>query len=272
MNHGAVTVPLYRLPLSGDEMISLSRLREILGKHPIYFIVPAGLHVPDAFLQGEMIVRFPDNYFTYPFGYNRLLMTSRFYRCFKQFSHILIYQLDCLVFRDELDDWCSKNYDFIGAPWLDEYRDQAVNAPAWKVGNGGFSLRKVSTALKILSTRVKRGSFYPMPPAHFPKQTFIQWFFSNIYNRFKQHLHFWTVEDELHNYAENEDRFWAIDVININSRFTKPDVDEAFGFAFEVHPRECLAKTDGRIPFGCHAWWKYDRELWESILTKSALP
>ena len=116
---------------------------------------------------------------------------------------------------------------------------------------------------------MRRGSCYPVRPAYFPKQTFTYWFLSNIYSRFKQHLHLWTVEDELKNYSGNEDRFWAIDVFNIYPKYKKPDVNEALAFAFEVHPRMCFTKSDHRIPFGCHAWWKHDREFWEYILAKT---
>jgi hypothetical protein len=266
MQKAAVVIPLHRLPLTREEEISLSRLRRVLGEHPRYFVSPPKLHIPTAFLQGEKVLRFGERYFTYPVGYNRLLMTAGFYKAFGMFKHILIYQLDCLVFRDELEAWCARDYDFIGAPWRDDYSAQPGTELTWKVGNGGFSLRKVSTAQAILGKRIKRGRYFPIPPASLPKPGFSGWLITNFRNRIKQHLNLWTVEDELGNFTENEDRFWAVDVLRIDPEYRMPRVEEALKFAFEIEPRLCLEKTQGAMPFGCHAWWKHDRSFWESAL------
>ncbi|MFA7342805.1 MAG: DUF5672 family protein [Terrimicrobiaceae bacterium] len=261
----AVVVPLHRLPLTEDEEVSLRVLRKVLGKHPRFFVVPSGMAVPAEFLQGESVVRFPARYFTYPYGYNRLLMSACFYNGFRRFSHMLVYQLDCLVFRDELDLWCSRNYDYIGAPWLENAAGKPGDGREWKVGNGGFSLRKVSTARAVLAKRVKRGSLFPIPPIHLPGPDFSGWLITNCRKRIKQHLGLWTVAEELDNYGENEDRFWALDVLRIAKEYAKPPVDEALRFAFEVEPRLCFERTQGLLPFGCHAWAKHDRAFWETV-------
>lgn len=266
MRAAAVAIPLHRLPLTGDEEVSLRVSREVLGKHQRFFLIPSDMAVPEGFLQGEKVIRYPGKYFTYPHGYNRLLMSSCFYRSFVGFSHILLYQLDCLVFRDDLDAWCAKNYDYVGSPWLDDYGQQAGEKPVWRVGNGGFSLRKVETSRAVLATRIRRGSLFPVPPIHLPKPGFTDWLVTNIHKRIKQHLNLWTVEDELGNYGENEDRFWALDVFRVRPGYTKPDVEEAFRFGFEIDPRRCFERTKGKLPFGCHAWWKHDREFWEQAL------
>jgi len=266
MNPVAVILPVYRFPLSAEEEFSLLRARSVLGGHPRFFVAPAGLRFPASFLRGEAIVRFPKRFFTYPYGYNRLLMSACFYRSFRRFSHILVYQLDCLVFRDELEDWCARDFDYVGSPWLDDYSGRAEDGPAWKVGNGGFSLRKVSTALAILSKRIERGQYFAVPPVHFPKPGFAGWLITNIRRRIRQHLHLWTVEDELENFGENEDRFWALEVLRIQPGYKKPDVDEAFRFGFETDPQSCFERTQGKLPFGCHAWAKHDREFWERVM------
>ena len=258
----AVVIPLHRLPLTGDEEISLRTVREILGKYPRFFLLPSDLSLPEGFLCGEEVLRFSEKFFTYPHGYNRLLMSACFYKAFSEYSHSLLYQLDCLVFRDELDAWCSRNYDYIGSPWLDGYGNEPGGDPVWRVGNGGFSLRKVATARAVLETRIPRGQLYPVPPIHLPTPGFWDWLITNLRKRIKQHMNLWTVEDELGNYAENEDRFWALDVLKIRPDYAKPDVEEAFGFGFEIDPRRCLERTKGRLPFGCHAWGKHDREFW----------
>jgi hypothetical protein len=45
-------------------------------------------------------------------------------------------------------------------------------------------------------------------------------------------------------------------------------VDEALRFAFEAAPRECFERNGRRMPFGCHAWEKFDRGFWEPFLLR----
>jgi hypothetical protein len=54
---------------------------------------------------------------------------------------MLIYQLDSILYYDNLEYFMSLNYDFIGAPH---------NAPYRMCGNGGFSLRKIKQMINIL--------------------------------------------------------------------------------------------------------------------------
>ena len=54
-------------------------------------------------------------------AYNRLMMSEQFYRAFEGYEYILIYQLDCLVFSNALEEWCRKGYDYIGAPWFERW-------------------------------------------------------------------------------------------------------------------------------------------------------
>ena len=42
------------------------------------------------------------------------MVSPLFYLNFKKYRYLLIYQLDALVFRDELLEWCSKEIDYIG--------------------------------------------------------------------------------------------------------------------------------------------------------------
>ena len=41
---------------------------------------------------------------------------------------------------------------------------------------------------------------------------------------------------------------------------------EALEFSFELAPRYCFMMNGRRLPFGCHAWFRYDREFWEPFL------
>jgi hypothetical protein len=76
--------------------------------------------------------------------YNNTLLTKEFWENIKA-EHILIYQQDAVVFKDNIDEFLE--YDYIGAPWLAHQDDNTIG-----VGNGGFALRKKSTLLKCLET------------------------------------------------------------------------------------------------------------------------
>ena len=43
-------------------------------------------------------------------------------------------------------------------------------------------------------------------------------------------------------------------------------LEQGLAFSFEMEPRRCLERTGGRMPFGCHAWGRYDRAFWEPYL------
>ena len=62
----------------------------------------------------------------------------------------MIYQLDCLVFSDKLLEWCELDYDYIGAPLPVSKSDPDKGLS--RAGNGGLSLRKAKSFLKVLDS------------------------------------------------------------------------------------------------------------------------
>src|SRR5262249_48770446 len=146
----AVVVPHVRFPLCKDEEISLWHLREHLGSFDRFLIGPREL--PGGFTDFRLRL-FPSEFFQSKNGYSRLLLSKDFYRAFQEYEFILIYQLDCLVFSGNLDYWCCRDWDYVGAPWFPDF-GQETSKGFWKVGNGGFSLRKVSSAIRVLESKV----------------------------------------------------------------------------------------------------------------------
>jgi hypothetical protein len=76
------------------------------------------------------------------------------------------------------------------------------------------------------------------------------------------------VQWEVAQYRKNEDLFWGNRAQHYYSDFKIASVEQALQFAFESEPRASYEKL-GRLPFGCHAWPKYDREFWEPYLLSS---
>lgn len=75
-------------------------------------------------------------------SYNKMCCLKEFWELFQNYDYALIYQTDCWVYEDRLDEFMKLGYDRYGAPWP-HYGDN--------VGNGGFCLRKVSKMLEITS-------------------------------------------------------------------------------------------------------------------------
>lgn len=79
--------------------------------------------------------------------YSALLKMPSFWERFTKWSHVLIYQTDALIMR-KIDDLYF-DYDYIGAPWKNLDNWLGNNKPKYNGGNGGFSLRRVSSMLSI---------------------------------------------------------------------------------------------------------------------------
>src|SRR5258708_2251029 len=144
----AIVTPLYRLPLTTDEKISIRHLRQYLGGFDRYVIGPQALSREFADFEFK---QFPRRFFENTKSYSKLLVTKEFYRAFAGYEYILIYQPDCLVFSSDLEEWCHAGWDYIGAPWFKDFGENPAEG-LWAVGNGGLSLRKVSAALAVLTS------------------------------------------------------------------------------------------------------------------------
>src|SRR5665213_729855 len=167
----AVIIPFYRDIITGYEKIALHQCERILSTYPKIAIKPQSLILPGEAntVSFSEIVDFDDHYFKGLAGYNHLMLSSQFYDQFSDYEFVLIYQMDCFVFKDELAYWCGQGFDYIGAPWIrktyhksfaallllkaqryfsSRFNSQNNEAPNKyqfenKVGNGGFSLRRV---------------------------------------------------------------------------------------------------------------------------------
>jgi hypothetical protein len=264
----AIVTPIYRNVLGSDELISLESIRCWLRGNDHFAVVPEFLSTecPGGFASNR-ILAFADSYFGSPQRYNWLLLTSEFYRSFKSYDYLLIAQLDSLVLSNQLEEWCEKGYDYVGAPWAEKY-DTREGVKFRYVGNGGFSLRKVDSALRVLNSKISQLPNYTIGP----KPTWWHWQRVRrmvfIFGAFRALLPKITVERFLkRHFLTNEDVFWGRYASQLDSSFFVPSVDEAIRFAFEADPRGSFARTGNQLPFGCHAWGKYDRAFWIGMLT-----
>lgn len=262
----AVVVPLSnRRVFRPDEEISLRHLIKFLGSYDKYFIIPDSLQIE---YPGFGIKRFDNRFFGTVQAHTQLMLSPIFYRMFADYEYILIYHLDSLVFSDQLIQWCEMDFDYIAPPWIkDDGAPNAITADLeFLVGNGGFSLRKVESFLKVIySTR------YSIDPVRYWEDISTSMPAYRKYMMFPKFILkylkvFNNVRREMPKYRLNEDVFWATRARHFYPEFNIAPFEVAFRFAFESAPRLCFEKNNYSLPFGCHAWQKYDRAFWEGYL------
>lgn len=289
MKKNCIIIPIYKnfIKLSKEERKSLDQLYTILGEHTIYLIGPSNINW-DVYLNNAVkrniqpvVKEFENAYFADIKGYNVLLISSFFFNAFTKFNYILLYQLDAYVFDDELTKWCSKGYDYIGAPWsgMHVYENEFLDG----VGNGGFSLRNVNGALKMLRKLrmlevLERYQYFNWKEI-IPRLPYIlfellkapksQGEFEKTYN-FQEDV-FWckSASNRLNKFTCKASILRLLGRLLIKNDFKIAPVDVALQFSMETNPKELYKLNKGQLPFGCHAWEKYDPEFWKAFIPLS---
>lgn len=251
----AAVIPLYRFPLNSDEILSIQQYFNVLKECDIYFIGPQCLEkqLLDLYLNysnnDSNIILYEDSNFVSINSYNKLMLDIRFYNDFIEYEYILISQTDALALRDEINYWCNKNYSYIGAPWCKMNSNGKLSYLG--VGNGGFSLRKTKDFIGILS---KKNILLPL------KYSDLLLFNLPLYSRLINYL--FKFKYGPLKFRMNEDLFWGLIAPRMDKNFIVPTSEIASHFSFEKYPKEIFTLNELKLPFGCHAWNKYDHNFW----------
>jgi hypothetical protein len=272
--------PYYRNSLTEDEKVSLRVLKKYLGHVDNILIVPEKIRATHPDFE---VIRLPDECFKSIHSYNDLLLSRKFYELFRDYKYILVYQLDCLVFSSNLEEWCDRGYDYVGAPWIQDPEKNWMLEPRaddpsidWEsldipdekffygVGNGGLSLRRVQWHLDVLNSR--RG--YETPLAYWRRTS--SSFASGLVQVGKALVKASGLWNDVNWFIRkndiNEDFFWSRDAPRFVNETRIPEARDALDFAIEMEPRECYRRNGERLPFGCHGWHRYDRAFWSAFL------
>lgn len=266
----AIMIPMPSPNLTADETISINHLRQHLDDYEKILLVPKGMRVQ---LTGFSVLELDRCHFGSAANHNRMLYLPNFWENFSDYEYVLMYHLDALVLSNQLEYWCARNLDFIGAPFI-----RCADAP-WveteRVGNGGFALYRVSSVLKVLWTRYRDdpSKFYQDHCSRFIefqrallrpiRAAAPHWLRGRATLSLRSQL---KKMDHLEVSERGNDLFWSDNAKHYAPDFKVGSLEEGLAFAFEVEPRRCLERTGGRIPFGCHAWGRYDRVFWENYL------
>jgi hypothetical protein len=238
----SIVVPTYRAELVAEEEVSLRSTFRRLGEHHLVLAKPAGLDTRELerrFPFRETVAFAPDH-FASARGYSRLLLSEGFYDAFAGSEYVLLCQLDVFVFRDDLASWIDRGYDYVGAPWVsrsamsgvlhwgrmrlrrmipgrkDTYHSHELRN---RVGNGGFSLRRVASHRRLA------GELRGVADAYASR-----------------HLH--------------EDVFWSLEPHRHDPAWRTPGLDEVLSFAWDINPGRLHRLSRGRLPMAAHGWFR----------------
>tara|TARA_B100000963_G_scaffold335460_1_gene329600 strand:+ start:3757 stop:4563 length:807 start_codon:yes stop_codon:yes gene_type:complete len=266
-NKVCIIIPLYKKDFTEIETISLNQFEKVLkkDKYNAIIVCPKSLDLPLRIIDGKYnIQRFENHFFENIMGYNKLLLSKKFYLRFRKYEYMLIHQLDAYVFKDELMHWCSKGYDYIGAPWFKNYVDGDHIRDIYKVGNGGFSLRKTKT---FIDTFKQRNNYIR-------DLRDIIWEIRNKKFSLLKYFHGFNYQNKIlrtiNKYIElkkNEDAFWSIEGPKLNQKFNVAKMKDAIKFSFENSPELLFSENNNNLPFGCHKWEQY-MHFWKNHIKK----
>jgi len=263
MSSVAIIIPVYKEKLSAYEEISLQQCYRILGNYKIQFVCPNKMKEGNFHQENKNNATFTfieDKNFDSITSYNHMLLSVWFYEFFKNFTHILIYQLDCFVFQDDLMKWVAKDYSYIGAPWfLGSSNSSEINELVG-VGNGGFSLRNVKDCITVLKRNKKLYSLKECIARNKNSKKSLY-----LLRGIKQYFKLDTFKTLYTNKLVNEDRMFSLAAKRFEF-FKIPNVQIATQFAFEMQPKKLYENNNNDLPFGCHAWWKYNLGFYKPFI------
>lgn len=234
MNSSITLIPIYKEKLSPIEEFSIEYSLNYLPTKRVIFICPERLNTQ--YYQEKFKIsnfeRYQNEFFESVPGYSRLLLTKDFYKQYSKNEFILILQTDAVLIKDNLNQWLNSKYDYIGAPWSEKFECMlkwdihSTNNYQIKtsVGNGGLSLRRIKATIDLISE-------FPEAVDYFIKS------------------------------KSSEDLFFSTCGMASDS-FIIPNEIVASKFSMETNPTYYYGVNGNTVPFGGHAWWKYDPQFW----------
>lgn len=251
--NAVVLIPVYKEVPSADEKMSLLQVLRVLSRHDVRFVCPEGLDMSSYDrIVGHSLPkeRFDRKFFDGIDGYNALMTEVGFYRRFSFYEYMLIYQLDAWVFSDKLAEWCAKGYDYVGAPWFEAHGTHEEGHPLWCCGNGGFSLRRIAKFIEVTNPRTQflpykgvKAFFYKLM-----RKNNMAWYR-------KRRADLW------------EDTYFSYGLDGTPHEMYRPSAEEAALFSFECSPEYLYNMVGAKLPFGCHAWRRFQyEEFWSRFI------
>jgi len=297
-----VVIPVYRTALTAGEEQSLEQCCRVLSAYPKVLVKPCGLDVSALLTKMQSyepsadkapaVEEFDAAYFESVADYDRLLLSAAFYERFLTTRYILNYQLDAYVFRDELEEWCTKGYAYVSAPFM--LRSLLLQL---RLGKGlwrqtlsvlAFRSRRAAAAENAtLRVRLSRGIAGERCGRYARRRdcSCAQWKRMLLYYRMctggglslRQTAVFYELASR---WAERFAERWAAGTLLpedivwngllARSGYRLPSFRKRLSFAFDTNPRLCYWLCGRTLPFGCHSWIQRRRlGFWQRCIPPS---
>lgn len=245
-----VVCPIYTPILKRSEEFALINNIQKLSKYKFELLIADNLPTEyyQKFIKDNVLLRLvPNNHLSSITSYNKFIMSPVFWEMFDS-EFVLICQYDAWIFSDQLEPWLNKKYDYIGAPWFKGFVNAKPNSPLiMKVGNGGLSLRKTKTMLKVI------------------KDFSIGQALIDSVLKLKRLKLYYLIKLYLSPKGCNEDKFFSYCVDHLIYYQVAP-ITDSISFSFEINPEVLYKMNKGILPFGCHGWDKYSTEFWKQFI------
>ena len=275
MSSNIIIIPIYKSTPDPNEKMSFNQCINILNKHRICIVSHNDLNLSyytDLLISTSTdftVEYFDRSFFENLAGYNKLMLSFEFYQSCKEYDYMLIYQLDAWVFRDEFDYWCEKGYDYIGAPWFENHGSIEDGNKHWMAGNGGFSLRRIPSFINLYKIKISfnKNELMRIHPAE-------KLFIKKIKRKFLIWIQSLGLKKDLQYFIDkyaknNEDTFWVQFFQKKDRNLKIAGFNESIGFSFEQSPNYLFELNGQQLPFGCHAWEKYEYDsFWSKYIIR----
>ena len=195
-------------------------------------------------------------------AYSRWLLHPNFYRHYNAYEFLCILQTDVYLFKDDFDNWTNEPWDYIGAPWFEDWgegkSDRIIGA-----GNGGFSLRRVSQFIRLLESNEPRYPFFrcALSVMRHPLSR-------KNWTRI-------TTQNTLHHSQippMNEDKWFGLHAPKAVKWFNVAPWQKAIQFAFDAQPQRLFKLNQQQVPTGVHAWQTHEPEFMGQLIDSHSAP
>ena len=231
-NSFCIVIPLYNEIPKEYEKVALNQLNNVIKNknYNIFAIIPHGMDISN-YKQYTYIKSFIDEnpfYFKNTSAYSQLLLSHFLYIGFADYAMMYIFQSGVYIFKDEFQKYADTNFDYIGAPIIG-YGSDWTHVP--QIGNGGFSLRKISTFIDLTKPET---------------------------------LQALGISDNDIISQKYEDLF-ICDTLKFKYELSMPTVSDALKFAWDRNSREIYNNVTKELPMAAH-WYKHQIEFWSTII------
>jgi glycosyltransferase involved in cell wall biosynthesis len=261
----AVIIPTHLPECGGIELASLINTIKVIRGRKVFIMLPEDVS-PDFYknitteYQHVTVVNLQSGFLGSIENYNRMFLSVEFYKTLQDYKYILICHLDAWIFKDEINEWVSLGYDYIGSPLF--IPDLGRARDVWHLsspvgGNGGLCLRRTKTMINILSNKnigfnyslFFKGCFFLLRNRRYDLYKIYIYMIRSIRRNLK-------VFQKKHNVYEDVMLSVLMPMLNRRIKIAPPEV--AAKFALEVNAEEISnSKLKLELPFGVHGIGKH---------------